>query len=461
MPISFPSTPSVNQTHTHSGITWTFDGTVWRRAAAGGGSATITVANAAPNSPTEGNQWFDSENAELNVYYGNSWVIVNSDGAVGYTGSEGSAGVNGYTGSAGGAGSNGFTGSSGTTGFTGSAGTNAAIYSVATVDTGYFAIPTGNTAQRPGTVGNGAVRVNSTTNYLEIFYNSNWYNLNYIGAIAASGGTVVTNGNYKIHTFTVSDTLTITEAPPTAEIQYLIVAGGGGGAGTGSGGGAGGVLTGTISISAQSYSITVGAGGNGGTAAPTAGSKGGNSVAFGLTAQGGGAGVSHGNLMTADQNGGSGAGAPQRTGGSAEAGGLGVVGPPRQGYNGGAGVVEGSWVATSAGGGGAGGVGANAGNSAGNGNGGIGIINPIENSTIGQNVSGVYWIAGGGGGGEVNGSVVGSAGQGGGGTGNFNGPGSSGTTNTGGGGGGGSYDGSYKAGGNGGSGVVIIRYRYQ
>ena len=62
--------------------------------------------------------------------------------------------------------------------------------------------------------------------------------------MAASGGTVTTSGDYKIHVFTSSGTFTVTTAGNAAgsnSAEYLIVAGGGGGGQSG-GGGAGGYL---------------------------------------------------------------------------------------------------------------------------------------------------------------------------------------------------------------------------
>lgn len=88
----------------------------------------------------------------------------------------------------------------------------------------------------------------------------------------SSGGTKTTSGNYTLHTFTSSGTLTLTEAgaTPTAvsstpSIEYLVVAGGGGGGRYGGGGGAGGYLWGTttnLELNTD-YAITVGAGGLG------------------------------------------------------------------------------------------------------------------------------------------------------------------------------------------------------
>ena len=63
--------------------------------------------------------------------------------------------------------------------------------------------------------------------------------------IAATGGTVTTDGDYKVHTFTSSGTFTVTSVIGSPTVDFLIIAGGGGG-GTGyyaAGGGAGGLRT--------------------------------------------------------------------------------------------------------------------------------------------------------------------------------------------------------------------------
>lgn len=84
--------------------------------------------------------------------------------------------------------------------------------------------------------------------------------------ISATGGTVTTDGDYKIHTFSTTGTSSfvvssISNTPAYNLVEYLIVAGGGsGGRGTAGGGGAGGVLTGSYSITAQTYNAIVGNG---------------------------------------------------------------------------------------------------------------------------------------------------------------------------------------------------------
>ena len=67
--------------------------------------------------------------------------------------------------------------------------------------------------------------------------------------VTATGGTVTTSGDYKIHTFTADDNFIVSNAGNAAgsnKVSYMVVAGGGGGAGNpgaahgSSGGGAGG-----------------------------------------------------------------------------------------------------------------------------------------------------------------------------------------------------------------------------
>ena len=218
-----------------------------------------------------------------------------------------------------------------------------------------------------------------------------------------------------------------------ASYDYLLVAGGGSGSGgTAGGGGAGGLLASTSTLtSTGTYSIVIGAGGAG-VGVTTAGNNGVNSTAFGLTAIGGGRGACS-NPVTAAGNGGSGGGGQNYVAGSFE-GGLGTVGPPRQGYNGATGNGNGG-----GGGGGAGAVGSGY-------NGGTGAASSITGTSV--------TYAGGGGGGYGDGG--GSGGAGGGGAGSNN-AGQAATANTGGGGGGG-WTYAAGSGGAGGSGIFIIRY---
>ena len=71
------------------------------------------------------------------------------------------------------------------------------------------------------------------------------YNNFYYGAApftVATGGTITTVGDYKIHTFNSSDNFVVSQlgTAPNDVVAYLVVAGGGGGGATGSGVGGGG-----------------------------------------------------------------------------------------------------------------------------------------------------------------------------------------------------------------------------
>lgn len=221
----------------------------------------------------------------------------------------------------------------------------------------------------------------------------------------ASGGTEVTSGGYKYHTFTTSGTLTVTQP---GRVEYLVIAGGGGaGSTTDCGGGAGGLLSGEVFLDSNT-TVTVGAGGSGGFNSNGAGNEQGHTGFFSrlgdIYAYGGGAG------------GGTTAGA--------SGGGANGVAIPGLGNNGGT-TAGGGY--TSAGSGSTGGAGTDAFSTWGNA------------TSTGQNIGGVRWYCGGGAG------TGGTGGNGGGGASN-----TSGAANTGGGGGGDN--------GSGGSGVVIVRY---
>lgn len=256
-----------------------------------------------------------------------------------------------------------------------------------------------------------------------------------ITSVIATGGTVTTVGGYTIHAFTSSGNF-VTSVD--GQVEYLVVAGGGGGGGgTGAGGGGGGVIQGIISLTAGTYTVTIGGGGAGaGYVSPySPGTNGQNSVFGTLTAFGGGGGGSNASGFLYGVRGGSGGGSLGSTGQ-----GLGI---PGQGFAGGVTNFTTPYYGGGSGGG-AGGPGVDGTSSAG-GNGGPGMMSSISGA--------VAYYAGGGGGGTYAGGTLGSGGTGGGGAGGgFNG-----TANTGGG-GGGQKDNSTTLAGTGGSGIVYLRY---
>jgi len=326
--------------------------------------------------------------------------------------------------------------------------------------------------------------------------------------VAATGGTITTCGNYKIHSFTGPGTFTVTcagNSVGSSTVDYLIVAGGGGGGGDqpngygAAGGGAGGFreskATGapwtasplasstSLPVSATAYPITVGAGGAAGSTGPaggqTPGVRGGPSTFSTITSTGGGGGWS-GNTPYSPTYipGGSGGGGAGPGNGCNATGGTGNTPPvsPSQGSNGG--NARGPANPPNSYGGGGGGGATVAGTPFAisfsppinrGGPGGTGATTSITGSPISY--------AGGGGGGTYTNfpstpTVVlgGQGGTGGGGTGGNVFPGNSscasaGSTNTGGGGGGGgsafpSTPGVVSAAA-GGSGIVVIRYKFQ
>jgi len=293
--------------------------------------------------------------------------------------------------------------------------------------------------------------------------------------IVATGGTVLTVGDYKTHVYTADSTFVVCGAgtPSGSKVlEYMVVAGGGGS--QCGGGGAGGWRSfattpathplnapAGLTAAVQTYPVTVGAGGNGknnpGTPAGDA-SNGGVSTFSSITSAGGGRVLGSGG-----QPGGSGGGAYNPSNGAGN-GNTPPVSPP-QGNGGGNSSNPGS---SSAGGGGAGAAGSPA--NPGPRQGGVGayvvdaFLGPTAPSygTPGP-VSAVRYFSGGGAGGANSpGFSPAAGGAGGGGAGPADsgavpGPTTNATTNTGGG-GGGAWHGMH---GNGGSGIVMIRYKFQ
>jgi hypothetical protein len=303
--------------------------------------------------------------------------------------------------------------------------------------------------------------------------------------ISATGGTVTTDGDFKVHAFTGDGNFVVSAVGNSAgsnKVDYLVVAGGGGGgADRAGGGGAGGFRTGQVPgctglpVSTTTFPITVGGGGAAGTYPnATPGCAGSNSVFSTITSAGGGTGAKS---ACAGGNGGSGGGGgggpPSAPGSAGGSGNTPSVSPP-QGNNGGTGSSGNSPTDTdtrgSGGGGGAGAVGGNAvtGSYPGSGAGGDGGAGSPITAIFGSApkpfygpTNGVY-AGGGGGGTRIGTNTGGDGGAGGGGDGGDpNAPtAGAGVVNTGGGGGGAegspTYDGAA-----GGSGIVLIRYKFQ
>ena len=353
-------------------------------------------------------------------------------------------------------------------------------------DSGFIEIPNGATGERPSPE-NGMIRFNTTTGMNEMYSNGKWLSMDI--RQTATGGTITTAGGYRIHSFTSTGASTWT---PTYDghVEVLVVAGGGCGQGIGGGGGGGGYLYSSNMkvVGGSPHDVTVGAGGAGGPRPNRTANKGGNSrfrfsptPAIDLNASGGGHGGRYPDTAEpiGNMSGGSGGGGPGGRGSPGtdytsypgeHPGGNGILG---QGHPGGYGHhgtgpaypapgSQGSG-ATHAGGGG-GGAGSRGGSRFTNRvlvPGGVGLTTSIRGSNT-------MYAFGGGGGTHANQY---GAGPSPGGNGVSNGDGASGRpnndglvptkpggTNTGGGGGGGAHPGPADYGGNGGPGIVVIRY---
>ena len=261
--------------------------------------------------------------------------------------------------------------------------------------------------------------------------------------MSGNGGTVTDSGDNRYHKFTSNGTFTLNAS--SAETLYYLIVGGGGGGGDrhGGGGGGGGVVYGAVNISGsgQSYTIMIGAGGAGGNyetnnSSPRGSGKVGSSSSFSLISTaalgGGGGGTYDGNPYDPCGSGGGG-------GGRYRSGVYGIYG---QGNRGGYGRNPGG-----GGGGGAGQIGGNANY----GYGGAGL----------QWINGATYAGGGGGAKNTSGGLWNPGGSGGGGHGVWDYTAGAGIANTGGGGGGCRSYTTTTHGADGGSGVVIIRYKYK
>jgi hypothetical protein len=339
--------------------------------------------------------------------------------------------------------------------------------------------------------------------FVDNAYDSHNYTLNSepgFRPIQATGGNIVetrafNNKLYRVHTFTSSGTFSVANTGDTGQVEVLLVGGGGGGGTSLSGGGGGGaVITATLDPGQASYTgignynIVVGNGGVGGggdQSTNDGGKRGVASTAFGISATGGGGAPNrfastYQNSTDATQGANGGGGSPDgpQAGrpGVAPTLPTGVTGTVYAGRTGGNGV-GGDPNYPGGGGAGAGQNGfAPANSSAKAGAGGDGVQINFNGTNL--------WFAGGGGGSAyVSGNGAGNGGRGGGGGGVAstgvsgvgdasglnpggtppNNTGSSGSTkggngglNTGGGGGGGQHP--EGDGGDGGRGIVIIRY---
>src|SRR6056300_341316 len=156
------------------------------------------------------------------------------------------------------------------------------------------------------------VYVDSTKGWLYA-EESNVADLENLAYVSATGGTITTSGDFKIHTFTGDGCFVVSQGNlgPNTAVDYVVVAGGGGGGSWGGGGGGSGGYRESsgnsgcytasplatpigITVTASTYPITVGGGGANAPSYPTRGcrSSGSPSIFSTITSAGGGRGGS-------------------------------------------------------------------------------------------------------------------------------------------------------------------------
>jgi hypothetical protein len=334
----------------------------------------------------------------------------------------------------------------------------------------------------PGSPAEGAMYYDSGSDVVKVYNGSSWNTISNFPYKTAGG--IVTNytsgsDTYIVHTFLESGKFFVHS---TTTIDYLIVGGGGGGGGdmgagnngNAGGGGAGGMLVATsYAIAVGEHAITVGAGGHNNKGAYNANNGGDSSIGSLFTAFGGGHGGSYPGTTHVP---GSGNGTVGSAGGQGQSGSItaGWTGTPAQGNFGS--PYSGGTIWGGGGGGGAGGAGfeATGTNGSTGGYGGSALGNAFRTGAT------EYYAGGGAGSTHDSYNLAGLGGnsrdpnqKGGGGDGKWGQAGghglqggavhaSNGLPNTGGGGGGGEGGGSGDANGqrsgDGGSGIVVIRY---
>lgn len=295
--------------------------------------------------------------------------------------------------------------------------------------------------------------------------------------IVATGGTITTDGDFKVHTFNDSGTFVVNQAGNDAgsnSVDYLVLAGGGGGGQTlGAGGGAGGQLSsfpspaiGGLPVTTTSYPVSVGAGGAKPSPGVNPGGNGSPSNFSTVNSTGGGGGAKTGFPGNPGGSGGGAGALPNfaQPGGSGNSPAKSAPATPVQGFPGGPNVLPSNTNRAGGGGGSsaAGTFGGTGSPSPQGAPGGAGRSDSITGSSVQR--------GGGGGAASINAQQVhllGRGGAGGGGEGcissNQYRSSTNGGANQGGGGGGGNApsDADGIGGKLGGKGVVIIRYKFQ
>ena len=92
-------------------------------------------------------------------------------------------------------------------------------------------LPQYTTAQRDALSGvvTGDLIYNSSDEQVQVWDGTKWKGASQGGSVSATGGTITTSGNYKVHKFTNGGTFTVEDVGAGANMDILLVGGGGAG----------------------------------------------------------------------------------------------------------------------------------------------------------------------------------------------------------------------------------------
>jgi hypothetical protein len=82
MPINFPDSPSVNDTHTVLGKTWVWNGTYWKLSGSSNRGISLQVSDTAPSDPVAGDMWYESDTGRTFTYYDGAWIELGNTASV-------------------------------------------------------------------------------------------------------------------------------------------------------------------------------------------------------------------------------------------------------------------------------------------------------------------------------------------------------------------------------------------
>lgn len=82
MPINFPDSPSLNDTHTVNGRTWAWNGTYWKLSGSANRGISLQISDTAPSDPVSGDMWYESDTGRTFTYYDGFWVELGNSAAV-------------------------------------------------------------------------------------------------------------------------------------------------------------------------------------------------------------------------------------------------------------------------------------------------------------------------------------------------------------------------------------------